>query len=257
MLTVFARYAGMLFRPTNLSSYYYIPIKSDLDAAVVLSGIFVIFFCTGLFYLYRRDKTMFFWAALIPVGILPVSQLIPLSTLMNDRYLYFPLLGFAVLLASGAIFCIDRLLSPGKSVGTVLVVLLILPLPILSWQRSQVWNDSISLWSDALNKYPSFVSYAGLGNALYQADKINEAVEMYEKSLLLEPTCEEALRSLGAIYLNRGEYNKALHYIELFVEYFPENVFGQKMLAIANNQLDLQNIPAQPTGHPNKSGRMK
>jgi protein O-mannosyl-transferase len=238
MLTVFASYAGMLVWPTNLSIFYLTPIKAGVDIAVILSGMLMILLAAGLYYLLRKDKAILFWAALIPVGILPVSQIIPLSTLMNDRYLYFPLLGFAVLLAWGAMFCFDRLLPRTKWAGTVLLCLMLLPLPILSWQRSQVWFDSISLWSDALNKYPDFVTYAGMGNALYQAGKIDEAVGMYERSLSLEPTCEEALRSLGAINLNRGEYNKALHYISLFVENYPDNAFGQRMLELAYQQIN-------------------
>ena len=241
MLTVIVRYAKMLLWPTNLSIVYYIPIKTGIDVAVALSGIVVIFLCAGLLYLFRKDKGVFFWAALIPVGLLPVSQLIPLSTLMNDRYLYFPIIGFAVLFSSGVLFCSDRLLHRIKWVGLVSCCLIFLPLSVLSWQRSHVWSDSISLWSDALNKSANFVTFAGMGNALYQADRINEAIGMYEKSLLLEPACEEALRSLSAIYLNRGEYDKALHYIERFVEYFPEDAFGQNMLRIAHNQIKMRN----------------
>ena len=243
MLTVFARYAGMLFWPAKLSAFYYIPIKTGIDLAVVFSGIGAVILLAGLFHLFRKDKAMFFWAALIPVGILPVSQIIPLSTLMNDRYLYFPLLGFSVLFMSQVMICFDRLCTQKKVAGTVLIVcFMIIPLSFLSWQRSHVWFDSISLWSDALHKSPSFVTYAGMGNALYQTDKVDDAIEMYEKSLRLEPTCEEALRCLGAIYLNRGEYSKALYYIKLFTEYFPENAFGQSMLDIAVKQINMQKI---------------
>lgn len=242
MLTVIARYAGNLFWPTNLSIHYHVPIKAGIDVAVALSGMFVMLLCAGLFHLFRIKKAMFFWAAFIPVGILPVSQLIPLTTLMNDRYLYFPLLGFAVLLISGSMYCFDRLSPRTKWVGTALMCLMLFPLPLLSWQRSHVWFNSISLWSDALNKYPGFVTHAGMGNALYQAGKINEAIAMYEKSLLLEPTCEEALRSLGAIYFNHGEYNKALNYIKLFAENYPENAFAQRMLDMVNEQINMQNI---------------
>jgi protein O-mannosyl-transferase len=239
MLTVFARYAGMLIWPANLSIYYLTPIKPEVDAAVILSGMLMILFAAGLYFLLRKEKAMFFWATLIPIGILPVSQIIPLSTLMNDRYLYFPILGFAVLLASGALFCCDRLFPRTTWAGTVLICLLLLPLPILSWERSQVWSDSIALWSDAVNKSPDFATYAGMGNALYQAGRIEEAVGMYQQSLGLEPTCEEALRSMGAIYLNLGEYDKALVYITSFVENYPDNAFGQRMLAIANQRLDM------------------
>ena len=233
MLTVFARYAGMLVWPTKLSIYYYTPIKAEIDAAAALSGILLVLACIGLYYLYRKNRALFFWAALVPVGILPVSQIVPLSTLMNDRYLYFPLLGAAVLLAWVLVYCCDRAFPRTEWMKRVMVCLIIIPLSLLSWQRAQVWSDSISIWSDALDKYPNFVTYAGAGNALYKAGRIDEAVEKYDKSLLLEPTCEEALRSLGAIYLNRGEYGKALYYIQKFVDNFPDNAFGQEMLDTA------------------------
>lgn len=240
MLTVVVRYTKLLLWPTNLSIYYDVPIKTGIDVAATLSGIFVILLSVGLVYLFRKDKARFFWAALIPIGLLPVSQIVPLSTLMNDRYLYFPLLGFAVLLTSSILYGFDSFFPRAKWIGTVLVCLMLLSFSYLSWKRSQVWFDSISIWSDALQKAPNFITYAGLGNALYQSNKISEAIQMYEKSLLLEPTGEEALRSLGAIYLNRGEYNKALHYIELFVDNFPDNAFGQSMREIAYRQITLQ-----------------
>jgi hypothetical protein len=237
MLTVFSHYGGLLFWPQNLSIVYDTPIKAGIDTQVALSGILMLTLCAGLYYLLRKQIGLFFWAVLIPVGLLPVSQIIPLATLMNDRYLYFPMLGFAVLFAWVTLFCLDRLL-PGKApMMSTLLCLVLLALPILSWQRSLVWFDSISLWSDAVDKYPNFVTYAGMGNALYQAGKINEAVVLYNKSLALEPSCEEALRSLGVIYLNGGEYDKALFYLEQFVNYYPDNTFGQKTLAILYQQI--------------------
>jgi len=236
MLTVFARYAGLVVWPAKLSIDYSPQIRSGVDAAVALSALLLLAAAAGLIYLWRRDRRLFFWAALVPVGLLPVSQIIPISTLMNDRYLYFPLLGAAVLIAALLLGALDRIKS--KRAGLALLVLLVLlPLPVLSWQRSQVWNDSITLWSDALEKYPTFVTYAGLGNALYRADRIEEAVAMFQKSLELEPSCEEALRSLGAIYLNRRDYPRALHYINRFVTAYPDNAFGQKMLAIVTSEV--------------------
>jgi protein O-mannosyl-transferase len=235
MLTVFARYAGLLVWPARLSIDYAPPIKNGIDLSVALSGLLMMLGCYGLFRLYRTRRSLFFWAALIPVGLLPVSQIIPLTTLMNDRYLYFPLLGAAVLFAWVAVFCIDKLHLKHRALP-VIICLALLPLPALSWQRSQVWSDSLSLWSDALDKYPSFETYAGMGNALYQADRIDEAVAMYRKSLLLEPTCEEALRSMGAIYLNRGDYTRARYYIEQFVTLYPDNAFGRTMLELAYGQ---------------------
>ena len=250
MLTVFASYARMLVWPTKLSIFYYTPVKTAVDLPVILSAILMILLGAGLAYLFRKDKRTFFWAALIPVGILPVSQIIPLSTMMNDRYLYFPLLGFAVLVVIGADYCFDRFLPGKQAAASTLLCLMLLPLPILSWERSTVWYDSLSIWSDALDKSPNFVTYAGMGNALYKANRLDDAIYMYNQALRLEPTCEEALRSLSAIYLNAGEYNKAAYYINLFVQNYPDNPLGQQLMDTVNQQLNMQRLPVSTQNRP-------
>ena len=236
MLTVFMKYAGLLIWPSDLSIIYNPPIRTNIDWAVAMAGTFSVLFCFGLFYLYRRNKQVFFWASLAPIGLLPVSQMVPLTTIMNDRYLYFPLIGCAVVFAQGALYCTGMIPRLGEWRGVALVCLALSPLPVLTWQRTLVWHDSLTLWTDAYQKSQDYITAAGRGNALAQEGRFDEALEMYDKSLSMEPTCEEALRGVGAIYLNRGDYDRAIEYLQRYVSNYPESDLAKKMLGLAYSQ---------------------
>jgi tetratricopeptide (TPR) repeat protein len=69
---------------------------------------------------------------------------------------------------------------------------------------------------------------------------------MYEKSLSLDPTCEEALRGLGAIYLNRGEYGKSIEYLQRYADNFPESTLAKELLNMAYSQSRKIKAPVLP-----------
>jgi hypothetical protein len=95
MLTVLARYGRLIFWPTELSAVYMPPMRIRMDSTVAWSALLVILLVGLGYYLYRRRKDLFFWFSLFFIGLLPVSQIVSIVSLMNDRYLYFPLLGVA------------------------------------------------------------------------------------------------------------------------------------------------------------------
>ena len=233
MLTVFVRYAGMLVWPTRLSLIYTPTIRTGVDGAVVACGLLVLLAALGLVYLFRKNRRLFFWAALVPIGILPVSQIVPLVTMMNDRYLYFPLLGCAALFALGAVSCLDRLPPRAKWAGTAGLGLLLLALPVLSWQRAQVWQDSLTLVSDTSQKNPTADVWVVLGDLMYSAGRFEESAEMNEKALLLSPDYLNALNNLGETYLILGRYDQSVKNLERLVYVSPDNAKGFRLLGIA------------------------
>jgi hypothetical protein len=166
MLPVLVRYLTMLVCPVHLSAVYAPPIKTAIDPAVVGSALLIVLLTVAGVSLYRHRRELFFWFSLFFIGLLPVSQVVPLVTLMNDRYLYFPLLGAAGLFAG--LGCLACEASTGRwniFVGTAIVTLL-LPLPLISFNRAEVWKDSASLFRDATAKDPgNAMAWWGLGNA--------------------------------------------------------------------------------------------
>ncbi|MDR3580394.1 MAG: tetratricopeptide repeat protein [Oryzomonas sp.] len=233
MLTVFMRYAGMFFWPTDLSLIYTPPIKTTIDGSVAVAGFLVILSCFGLWCLFRKNRRMFFWAAIVPIAILPVAQIVPLVSLMNDRYLYFPLLGCAAIFSWGALLLFDRLLPRATWAGTCLLCLILLPLPVMSWQRSQVWHDSLALVSDTVQKYPTADAWVVFGDIMYSAGRFAESAAANENALLLVPDDRDALNNLGDVYLILGRYDHTVNNLEKLVSANPGYAKGYRLLGLA------------------------
>ena len=109
MLTVVPRYLRLLFWPVNLSIIYTPPVRTGLDAEVAGSLLLVLALGALLMVAARKRPRLACWAGLFVAGLLPVSQILPQATLMNDRYLYVPLLGGAPLVGEGLALLATRI----------------------------------------------------------------------------------------------------------------------------------------------------
>jgi hypothetical protein len=198
MPTLLARYLGLLLAPLELSPVYEPPIRAGLDAAVAAcAGLALALAALGV-WLRRRARPALFWYALFFLGLAPVSQLVPLVTLMNDRYLHVPLLGAAPFLAWALVP--ERVLeaSPARRALAAAFGLWILALPVLTVARVAVWRDDVSLWTDATRHAPrSTLAWFQLGGALDRAGRRGEGALALLRVLALDPDHDLARASLG------------------------------------------------------------
>jgi Flp pilus assembly protein TadD len=233
MLTVLARYFRLIFWPTGLSAVYMPPMKVRMDSAVGLSALFAFFLAVIGLLLFRRRKKLFFWYALFFVGLLPVSQIVSLVTLMNDRYLYFPMLGAAACYGLLAFPPAPAMKNLHMKVISAMLCLIVVPLPWLSWQRTSVWSNDLSLWKDVTIKTPaSPLAWNGLGMAYLDAGRSDEAADALLKALSIDPDYELALNNLGALYNSRGKISEARPLLLKVVELFPYDMNGLLNLGI-------------------------
>lgn len=210
MLPVFVRYLRILFWPSNLSAVYAPPVKTGIDGIIILSALLLAALCVGGIYLYRRRSDLFFWGALFFIGLLPVSQIVPLVTLMNDRYLYFPMVGGAAFVVGVAVAGFDALAGRSRKIAVTFVCLLLLSLPALSFKRVQVWQNSLTLWTDAVEKDPSnTLACLALAVGYHRYGKLDTAGIFYERALSLDPSSPEVLQNIGVYYQITGNYEKA------------------------------------------------
>lgn len=83
-------------------------------------------------------------------------------------------------------------------------------LPFLAWQRTHVWRDALSLWSDTVQRVPgSAQAWFGLGDAYGAAGRTGEAVAAYRRALAINPLHPDALLNLGIHLFQRGEVTAA------------------------------------------------
>lgn len=222
MLTVLGRYLKLLFCPTDLSVLYDPPIHTKVDAAVVTGGVlFGLLVLYGV-HLYRsREKELFFWYCLFFIGLLPVSQIVPIVTLMNDRYLYFPLLGAVPFLCNLA----ARAFKSGglpRIAATAALTLALTALPIMTCARTAVWQNELSLRNDCVQKTPHHrVALYGYAQALQNAGRLDEALPLYHRALRQDPKNADTLLHLAALYRSQNQPLQERPYLLSATEYYP------------------------------------
>jgi hypothetical protein len=217
MLPVLVGYLRMLFwpDPSSLCAIYSIPTKYGIDGEVAFAfGILVCLIGIGI-WLYRESRSAFFWYALFFLGLLPVSQIVPIVTRMNDRYMYFPMLGVAGLLCYMSSELRDRIQSDVfKKIAVICSVGVVVLLSVISYMRGRVWKDTITLFSDMTAKVPNqYITWDGLAEGYRAAGDMERALHYYETASKYGFLREIESFYLAQIYLEMGDYEKAYNHI--------------------------------------------
>ena len=222
MPTVFIRYLALLFWPSRLSVLYFPPLKTGIDLSVLVSLFVLVLLAVLGWGLYRRKKELFFWFGLFFIGFLPVSQIVPLATLMNDRYMYFPMLGAAAFLSALALAAVERLAGYRRALAAGALSLLLLFVPWRSWDRLKVWRNDVTLWTDTAAKEPdSEDAWYNLGKSYYDAGMKDSALAAYSRALSINPTAKDTLNNIGGIYMDKGEILTARPFLKEALSYDP------------------------------------
>ncbi|MFA6023982.1 MAG: tetratricopeptide repeat protein [Candidatus Gracilibacteria bacterium] len=86
-------------------------------------------------------------------------------------------------------------------------------------------------FSKLVNLKQDPVYFSNLGAALYQQQRLVEAAEAYENAIALDDKRGERLQSLGQVYFELGEDDKALHYFERAARRKPKDIELKLILA--------------------------
>lgn len=224
MITVLGRYLSLIVWPTSLSAIYDPPVKSAIDGGVLLALAVILLIAAVTYYLIRCRSQEVLWVALIFTGLLPVSQIVPIVTLMNDRYLYFPMIGVAGLCGSLATRVRSKVSPFSYRMLISLWGVAIIALAVLAFNRVPVWKSSLQLWGDAVDKSPSaYTAWAGLGEAHHNDGRLDEAQYAYLRSLSLKPTNSDMVNNLGVLFLDKGQPLIARQFLLPLLKDHPEN----------------------------------
>lgn len=226
MPTVLSRYLLLIFRPTELNIVYSIPLATDVTPAVIAGSALLAGYMVIGWLLMRNATRLFFWYSLFFIGLLPVSQIVPLVTLMNDRYLYLPMAGMATFISLATASLCHKIFT-GKKTLVIGLLFVSVTLGALSHERVKTWHDTLSLWKDATEKAPaSATAWAGLGNALELAGNERTALEAYRRALDLNPADRASLANATLLYQKMGLAAESQRLAFRLVEYHPGSVAG-------------------------------
>ncbi|MFI5363426.1 MAG: tetratricopeptide repeat protein [Elusimicrobiota bacterium] len=152
------------------------------------------------------------------VALLPVLGLVQFGPqIAADRYTYLSTLGFALLAGGSLLSLWDGSSSQDR---TVRLLLILLPVAVLSglaaltWRQARLWRDSESLWSYTLARAPeSSVARAGLGDALMNQGRVDEALGHYREAIRINPDLLRVAvfnNSLGLALAKQGKFPDAV-----------------------------------------------
>ena len=207
-------YIGKLILPIQLSAFYPYPSKSV--GGLPFYFYTAPFIVAGMAFLIiralKKTKVIFFGAGFFILCIFLVLQLFPVGpTIISERYTYLPSIGFFFIIA----YYTRQLIEKRPSFKTVVHISLVgysLFLCVATWQRCEVWKDSMSLWTNVLKQFPNTgMALNNRGNVYgKERGELDLALADFNKSIAFEPDFVNAYANRGVVYGIKGKYDLAI-----------------------------------------------
>ena len=247
---IFGKYWRLLFFPIHLVTphgdatlKWSSPLPIALWAAAVAGVVALVWWSAP-----RRKVALFclgWWFLLL----LPVSNLIPLSVLVAERYMYLPVLAacaFGVDLVGG-------LLRQRKAVVVVCSASILALLAVATHSRNRVWENGRTFWEDGVSKWPDVpVTRIGLAVEYVEANELELAWREYmtvalawgsaasrhpEHVELVNTGIESSYERLARRREASGDTEGALRVYETVIRLMPDAVKPRVLLAEAFERL--------------------
>jgi len=180
-LKVIGRYLALLAWPARLSFDYSFNenplfgwgLTSWEDMKAVLSLLLCLVAAAAAIASWRRRKPVFFAIAFFFATLSPTSNLvIRIGSIMAERFLYLPSLGFAILVVYGANRLSQRLSQRGprfRNAVPIALGVILLALAARTYSRNADWADQGRFWRSAAEAAPASykTNLAAANNAVF------------------------------------------------------------------------------------------
>ncbi len=265
--TVIVHYLRLALWPHPLAADYDgWPIATSPGSVLPYLAVVVALTALTLWGLVRKRKLALLgvWFFLI---LAPTSSFRPISTeIAAERRMYLPLASVVVLGVLGGHALLTRI-EARKGVGIVSVTALAMILSIVTLRRNEIYQTTLSFWTDAVAKRPDNArariwlakdlrargsnvealqhlvtavhlqprngdAQYGLGVALASEGRIDEAITHYREALRINPQDVFAHNNLGAALADRGEIGEAVDHYRTAIRINPSHAGAHYNLAL-------------------------
>jgi tetratricopeptide (TPR) repeat protein len=227
---VFLENIKLLFATINFSAAYsfiitlpFLCVKNIILISIILSMITISVFSL------RWTKIIFFSFFFFLLTFLPYLNIIPISTLKADRYVFIASFSYVFLLGIG----FGRLygyqhkkFSEGffKLISVALFLFLLAGYSFMTIRQNTIWENSYTLWADAVEKNPeSSTANALMGVVYMELGMDQDAIKHLEKAVQLLPYDYLSRNNLGIIYGRLNEPEKALNEFSTAMQLRPDD----------------------------------
>jgi len=207
-------YIGKYFLPINQSAMYAFPGKElgpvipELIMSVILIGL-----CIYLFIRFWKTKPLiafgilfFFLHIFLLLHVIAVN-----SSLVYERFSYVSYIGLSIAVAAipAALLPSEQLKKTGG--GFYIFIPVILLFGFIARERTMVWKNGLSLWTDVIEKNPqSPEALINRGQLYFDAGEDQKAMDDYNAAIEVNPKHPTSFSNRSILYYRKGDNERAL-----------------------------------------------
>lgn len=220
----------LLFFTINYSAAYTIDVPNPILSLKTLIMVVSTLSLAGLSIWFLTKRSVYFFCFFFfLVTLLPYLNIIPISTLLADRYVFIASFSYALFV--GMVFeHVYTFYHPRFSAGffkvlaTAIFLFLLTSHSLMTIRQNTIWQNSYTLWADAVEKYPKSNTANALMGVVYMELGMDEkALPYLEKAVRLLPYDYQSMNNLGIVYGRLGEREKAVKALSTAIWLQPEN----------------------------------
>jgi tetratricopeptide (TPR) repeat protein len=159
----------------------------------------------------RKNRNVGFGIMFFICSIILMLQILPVGlAIVSERFTYIAYIGLFFIIGLG-VSQLTSLYANKKSLIYAATGALILVFGTISFNRSDVWENGKSLWTDVINKYPDdYSGYCSRAEYYTSVGKTKLALADYDKAISLNPNISMGLNNRGLIRMQLGQMDSAL-----------------------------------------------
>jgi tetratricopeptide (TPR) repeat protein len=218
-------YLGRIFMPINLATFYPFPPINEPIPTVYHIAPFIVLAVAAftIWWSRKRGKVLAFGMLFFLINLILVLQWLSVgSAVMADRYTYIAYIGLFFIIGY-AYYSIIQKSKKYQIPAHVVMAIYILAMAYLGHQQTKTWENSNTLWSRAIEVWPSARAYTNRGGWLRKQGQLDQAMEDYNKGAKLDISDGELFVNRANIYFEKGQYDLALQDYNRSIKLKPDN----------------------------------
>ena len=223
--------------PERLTIYHEGRIIGNVEYTVMIVSSLI--YVALVIYLLKKNRTYAALLFLIPITTLPSFSPIAIAWLVAERYLYFGVAFFCMLIAKLLVDSESKIHL--KNSTKVFSIILFIIYFARTFVRADDFSTSKKLWLSTMKAAPlSYRVYNNLGDVYANEGQYQLAIQNFQRSLELKPDYADAVHNMGFTYMQMGDVNKARFYLQKSFEMNPR--LYQSLFKLGYIEMQLGNL---------------
>lgn len=235
---VVTTYLGTLVWPPARFNVEPVPAMPDAIGGRVIAGLLLIALVAAIALVpaaRRRLPAVSVGLLWMLAALVPVSHILPVETLIGERYMYIPSLGACLAIAA----LVVALLSRGREVTGAAARASVLLFGVVgvayaasTVHRNAFFRDNRTFWEAKAQLTPSAESFTALAIEHTREGNVTAAAEAYTNALEQDPRHLEALNNYALVLLDQGLAEESIQLSARAVGVSP--VYAEALNTLAN-----------------------